>query len=228
MQPPHSPSSPGDARGQPTQPLGQPPLQPPDRLYGEPTQLPAQVPMYSPGDTRVQAGQTAQQRDMPVGANWIAFSQLRGHPLVDITQGKIIGKVDDVLFDEQRQVIQAFATKGHLLRGPTLVPAVKASIGLDAITFQPGALAGQDTSWLDRLPKASELLGIRILSDTGQFLGTVADVRIDPGNGTLAAFMVAPNQAGVSHRLGSGHRLLLATSVISYGPDTLIASEGAM
>lgn len=228
MQPPLSQSAPGDPRGQPTQPLGQPPLHPPDRSYSEPPQPPAQAPLRPPEDTRVQPSQAAQHKGVPIHTNWIAFSQLRGHPLVDISAGKTIGKVDDVLFDEQRRVIQAFATRGHFLRGPTLVPALQATIGLDAVTFQPGALAGQDTSWLDKLPRASGLLGNRILSATGQFLGTVEDLRIDPTNGMLAAFELSPNQAGISHRLGSGHRILPLSSIINYGPDAIIASEGAI
>jgi uncharacterized protein YrrD len=157
----------------------------------------------------------------------VTFSKLRGHPLIDITEGKNIGTVHDVLLDQQRRSIQAFATKGSLLHGPTYVPAMKASLGVDAVTFQPGALAGQDTSWLDKLPKASDLIGMKVHSNTGQLLGTVEDLRIDPERALLVAFELSPEQTGILHRLGSRRRLLPAQSVISYGPDTIIAAEGA-
>jgi sporulation protein YlmC with PRC-barrel domain len=160
--------------------------------------------------------------------SWVSFSQLVGHPLVDITEGRKIGEVRDVLLDEQRRFIQAFATRGGLFHGPTYVPALKATIGVDAVTFQPGALEGQDTSWLDRLPRASETIGMRVLTDTGKLIGTVDNLRLDPNNSTVLALEVKPEHTGLLHRLGSGRRLMPATGVISYGPDTIVAQETAL
>jgi sporulation protein YlmC with PRC-barrel domain len=243
QQPPPQPL-PDDSSAQPTQPLNQPPPQESDTFVGRQVQPPAQplpqVPdssyaqqmqfpgQPSPGSPSTQPAQPAPQNISPGRANWVTFSQLRGHPLVDIAEGRAIGTVDDLLFDEQRRVIQAFATKGGILRRSTLVPALKAKIGVDAVTFQPGTLAGQDTSWLDALPKATELVGMRVLSDTGKLLGSVEDLRIDPDNGTLAAFELKPEQTGIPHRLGTERRLLPGNSVISYGPDAIIAHENAI
>jgi sporulation protein YlmC with PRC-barrel domain len=156
----------------------------------------------------------------------VTFTRLRGHPLIDISQGKTIGTVYDVLLDEERRTIQAFSTKGGMFHKVHLVPAMRATIGADAVTFQPGALAGQDASWLDRLPRASQLIGMRVLSNTGQLLGTVEDIHIDPENVTLAGLELLPEQPGVAHRLGGARRLLPVNSIISYGPDTIIVTEG--
>lgn len=249
QQPPQPP--PGDnAYGEPTQPIGHPPYpyneptqsapqapdtaygqpfpQPPDTAYGQPLQGQEQFAPPAPGVPFAQPPPAPAPGVPPGRANWVAFSRLRGHPLIDISEGKTIGTVHDVLFDQQRRAIQAFATKGKFLRGTTLVPAAKATIGADAVTFQPGALAGQDTSWLDALPKASNLIGMRVHSNTGQLLGTVDDLRIDPENATLAALELVPEQTGIPHRLGSARRLLTANSVMSYGPDTIIAMEAGI
>ena len=161
----------------------------------------------------------------PGHANWVTFTQLRGHPLIDITAGKTIGTVDDVLLDEHRKAIQAFRTKGGLFHRSNLVPAVQATIGADAVTFQPGALSGQDTSWLDALPKASQIIGTRVLTNTGQLLGTVDNLRLDRDGAALIALELVPEQTGIAHRLGSVRRLLASDSVISYGPDTIVAME---
>ncbi len=220
-------SSSGDAQREPTQPLERPAI-PADRSTPGQTQPPGQPTSPSAWGTAIQPGQSAYPGSTPDRINWITFSQLRGHPLVDITEGKNIGSVENILLDQQRQMIQAFATRGGILRKPTLVPALKAKIGLDAVTFQPGALAGQDTSWLDRLPKATDLIGMRILSDKGQFVGTVEDLRIDANNGMLVALELTPSQAGIPHRLGSSRQLLPTTGVISYGPDAIIAREGTI
>ncbi len=218
--------------GEPTQPTGQPSQPPPD-TFAQPPQPPPQPPpaetfaqpQQQPGAPSAQPQAQPPQGAAPGRATWVTFSRLRGHPLIDITKGKRIGVVHDLLFDPQRRTIQAFSTKGGLLHPSTLVPTAKATIGADAVTFQPGALAGQDTSWLHTLPRASDLIGRRVHSNTGQLLGTVAELRIDPGSNTLLALELAPEQTGAALRLGSARRLLAANSVISYGPDTIVARE---
>ena len=201
---------------QPTQPLRPPAPQ------GE------SQPVYPPGASPMTAAPLPQQAPLVQRVSWIAFSKLIGHPLIDITEGRKVGEVHDVLLDQQRRFVQAFSTKGGLLRGPTYVPAMKATIGVDAVTFQPGALEGQNTSWLDTLPKASEIIGMRVLTDTGKLIGTVDDLRLDPHNSTLLALELKPEHAGILHRLSSGRRLMPATGVISYGPDTIVAQETAL
>lgn len=234
-QPPPPPYS------EPTQPVSQPPAGPPESAYPQPPQPvppPPQPPAAPPYQEQQQAPtQVAgtpftpapQPPQQPPGrGNWVTFSRLRGHPLIDISAGKTIGAVDDLLFDQQRRTIQAFITKGSLFHKSSLVPAMQARIGVDAVTFQPGALAGQDTSWLEALPKASHLIGLRVLSNSGQLLGAVEELRIDPESATLVALELAPEQTGIPHRLGGARRLLTANSVISYGPDTIIAMEGGL
>jgi uncharacterized protein YrrD len=185
--------------------------QPPTQVAGTPSMPPTPQPY---------------QQYMPSArGNWVTFSKLRGHPLIDISTGKTIGEVDNLLLDQQRRGIQAFVTKGGLFHKASLVPAIQAKIGADAVTFQPGALAGQDTAWLEALPKASQILGMRVLSNSGQLLGSVVELRIDPDGTALAALELAPEQTGIPHRLGGARRLLMATSVISYGPDTIIATQ---
>lgn len=214
-QPPTIPVS-SASTGVPTQPL-RPPAPQEER---QPTQQPEASPM--PSVPRPQQAPSVQH------ISWVSFSQLIGHPLIDITEGRKIGKVRDVLLDEQRRVVRAFSTKGGLLHGPTYVPAMKATIGVDAVTFQPGAMEGQDTSWLDSLPKASEILGRRVLTDTGKLIGTVDNLRLDPHNSTLLALELKPEQSGALHRLGSARWLIPTTGVISYGPDTIVAQETAL
>lgn len=226
-QPPIQPPAPNE----PTRPVSQPPTQPEPTLAQPtpPTQPAPESAFMQPPSYQEQA--PAQPAARPPGPaagreKWVTFTQLRGHPLIDITAGKTVGVVHDVLLDQQRHTIQAFTTRGGLFHRAVLVPALRATIGADAVTFQPGALTGQDTSWLENLPKVSQLLGMRVLSDTGQLLGTVEEVRLDPESASLAALEMAPEQTGIAHRLGSARRLLAASNVISFGPDTIIVREG--
>lgn len=214
-QPPMIPASPASG-GAPTQPL-----RPQADQEGS-------QPIRQPGASPMPSASLPRQAPSAQRVSWISFSKLIGHPLVDISEGRKIGEVRDVLLDRQRRFIQAFSTKGGLLHGPIYVPALKATIGVDAVTFQPGALEGQDTSWLDRLPKASEIIGMRVLTDTGKLIGTVDNLRLDPNNNAVLALEVKPEHTGLLHRLGSGRRLMPATGVISYGPDTIVAQETAL
>ena len=218
-----SPEQPGNNAEQ--QAIRQP-IQPPSTASSQPTQ-PLHPSPQAPGSPLAQSV-PPQSGFFAAQANWVTFSQLRGHPLIAITEGRKRGEVYDLLLDQQRRSIQAFATKGRLIHGPLLVPAAKATIGKDAVTFEPGALAGQDTSWLNDLPKASALLGMRVLTNTGQLLGTVEDIRIDPHTGMLVALELKPEQTGILHRLGSRRRILPTTGVISYGPDTIVALENTI
>ena len=185
-------------------------------------------PVYQPVESPMPSTPYPQQASSAQRVSWFSFSQLIGHPLIDVTEGRKVGEVHDVLLDQQRRFVQAFSTKGGLLHGPIYVPAMKATIGVDAVTFQPGAMEGQDSSWLDMLPKASEILGMRVLTNTGRLVGIVDDLRLDPNNGTLLALELKPEHAGILHRLSSGRRLMPATGVISYGPDTIVAQETAL
>ena len=253
QQPPPEPPF-GNPYSEPTQPISQPPGEPmqpisppppypseqvsvqptqpvpqaPENTYGQPTPIQEQNIPQAPGAPSMPAPQPPPQSVSPGRANWVTFSQLRGHPLIDIAAGKTIGTVDDVLLDEHRRAIQAFLTKGGLFHKASLVPAVRATIGADAVTFQPGALSGQDTSWLDTLPKASQIIGMRVLTNTGQLLGTVDNLRIERESASLIALELVPEQTGIAHRLGSVRRLLASDSIISYGPDTIVAMEAGV
>ncbi|HLV99840.1 MAG TPA: PRC-barrel domain-containing protein [Ktedonobacterales bacterium] len=256
QQPPSQPPF-GNPYGEPTQPVGQPPPsyseptqpisqppsgppesafpqppqpipQEPERAGAQPFQGQEQAPTQVAGTPFAPTPQAPQPYAPSGRGNWVSFSRLRGHPLIDILTGKTVGTVDDVLLDQQRRAIQAFLTKGSLFHKSSLVPARQANIGADAVTFQPGALAGQDTSWLEALPKASQIIGMRVLSNSGQLLGSVEELRIDPEGPSLAALELAPEHTGIPHRLGGARRLLTVNSVISYGPDTIIAMEGGL
>lgn len=220
------PSQPGEQQA--TIPLSSPSTALPTQPLRPSTPQGESQPVYQPGENPLPPAPAPQQARPVQQVNWFSFSHLIGHPLIDVTEGRKIGEVRDLLLDEQRRSIQAFSTKGGLLHGPIYVPALKATIGVDAVTFQPGALGEQDTSWLDTLPKASRIIGMRVLTDTGKLIGTVDDLRLDPHNGTLLALELKPEHAGILHRLGSGRRLMPASGVISYGPDTIVAQENAL
>lgn len=174
--------------------------------------------MQQPGELFAQPGQQA-----GVG-NWVLFSQLRGHPLVDASKGHKVGDIQDVLLDQQLQSIQAFTYKAGMLQGSGVVAAIQARIGADAVTFLPGTQARQDAATMSNLPKASEVIGRRVLTDTGRLLGIVHDLRFDQHSCQLLGIELAP-EIGGRQRLGGREQLLPTDSILDFGPDVVIVNE---
>ncbi len=211
----------------PMQPPEQPPMQPPEQPPSQAQPGFQPPPMQQPGvqqpDVQPAAPQPMQQP--PSGTHWFAFSQVRGFPLVNISSGEKIGEVGDVLLDTHRRVAQAFVTKvGFVhLRGPTYIPLENANIGRDAITFQPKAVTERDVEQMKSLPKVSELLGARVLSNIGELIGAVADAHFDQNDGTLLAFEIKPEGAALRQRmLGSQNITLPVSGVVSFGPNLIV------
>jgi len=201
----------------------QPPMQPPEYQQGNQQPSFQPPPMQQPGGPPALPVQPAQQA--PGAAQWFTFSQVRGHPLVDISTGEKIGEVGDILLDEHRRMVQAFVSKVGLvhLHGPTYVPLANANIGIDAITFQPTAQTEQDSAIFKALPKVSELIGINVLTNIGELIGSVDDARFDQNNGMLLALEIKPEGAGLKQRLlGSANTVLLLSGVISFGPNLIV------
>jgi sporulation protein YlmC with PRC-barrel domain len=211
----------------PGEPFGQPGEQtipqgaggmPPYREPPSQQETGGQAPGQAPGAPYAQPGQQA-----GIG-NWVLASQLRGHPLVDASKGQKVGEVQDVLLDQQLQSIQAFTYKAGLFQGSGIVPAAQARIGVDAVTFLPGAQARPDTSMMKDLPKASEVIGRRVLTDTGRLLGVVGDLRFDQNNHRLLGIELGP-EVGGRQRLGGRPQLLPTDSILNFGPDVVIVNE---
>jgi uncharacterized protein YrrD len=214
--PPYSNQAPGQEPGEGAAYSTQPPQQP--------EQAPSQMPGQQPGSPYAQPGQVS-------GAgNWVTFSQLRGHPLIDTSKGQKVGDVQDILLDPQLQGIQAFSYKAGLFQRPNIIPAAQARIGVDAVTFQPGPQPEQDVSQMGQLPKASDTVGRRVFTDTGRLLGVVDDLRFDQNSHRLLGVELAPEgAAGRGQRIGAAREQLLPTqSIINFGPDALIVNEQAL
>lgn len=159
-----------------------------------------------------------------VMGNWVTFSQLRGHPLVDASKGQEVGEVQDVLLDQRFQGIQALMYKAGLFQGSELVPVSQARLGLDAVMFQPGTQTKQDRSAMSHLPKASDIIGRRVLTDTGQLLGVVDDLRFEQYSHRLLGIEVAP-EVGGRERMGGRAHFLSSSTMLSVGPDAIMVSE---
>ena len=170
----------------------------------------------------------------------IRATELAGRAVVDIDAAEKIGAIDKMILDPDARHVAGFVvtrrgsfpgTRSHLVIPASAVHA----IGPDAVTIKQSAVAGTDTARLDTLPRVSDVVGRKLVSEDGRFLGKVSDVLIDRNTGQIAGYLLSdftPSKkweeaAGVSRRRRSTP-YLPADAKIRTGRDLLITSEEAV
>jgi sporulation protein YlmC with PRC-barrel domain len=172
----------------------------------------------------------------------IRASELGGKAVVDVDAAEKLGKVDRVVLDPDARRIAGFVvTKGSSLLGTgehlTLPASSVHAIGKDAVTVhhrRPGAgtPAGAD---LEHLPRVSDLVGRKVVSDQGRLLGAVDDVLIDENDGRIIGYALTGTDIDdkLKHLLpkrGEDRRepYLRADAHLRAGKDLIVAPEDAV
>jgi sporulation protein YlmC with PRC-barrel domain len=109
------------------------------------------------------------------------------------------------------------------------------AIGPDAVTVRQSAVAGSDIARLESLPRGSDLIGRKVVSEDGRFLGKVSDVLIDRTDGRILGYLLAEHTPGsrFEEMLGKDKNprempYLPADAKLRAGRDLLVASEDAV
>lgn len=127
-------------------------------------------------------------------AHVIRVSQLAGRAVIDVDLAEKLGRIDRVVLDPDARRVAGFIVKkgSSLLGGADHLPVSAAAvhaIGPDAITVHgPHRDAAAD---LAGRPRVSDLVGRKVVSDDGRFLGTVDDVLIDETDGRILGYTLA-------------------------------------
>src|SRR6478672_4851043 len=115
-------------------------------------------------------------------------STLKDMAVVSMTDGVQIGRVEDVLFDTAALRVAALVltTTG----GRSVLPFASVHrIGANAVTVESATAAqaaGSQGGVGNVLRGLRDLIGLKVLSGEGTYLGDVRDVEIDPAGGALA------------------------------------------
>ncbi|MDQ6700852.1 MAG: PRC-barrel domain-containing protein [Acidobacteriota bacterium] len=123
----------------------------------------------------------------------IRASGLRGRAVVDMDAAEKMGHVEEVLLDPENSRVAGFIlSQGQsLFGGNTTKTLLSASavhaIGPDALTVhQTGA--AQDADSLARMPRMSDVIGRKIVSQSGKMLGVIEDVLVNGENGRIMGY----------------------------------------
>lgn len=126
----------------------------------------------------------------------IKGSKLIGRSVVDIDAAEKLGKVKEIIVQRDGERVAGFiVSHSENLLGTggsrRLVPAsVLNAIGPDAITVRGGGVGETTSGELDSLPRMSDVIGHKMVTQSGRLLGAIDDILINPQDGTIIGFVV--------------------------------------
>lgn len=148
-------------------------------------------------------------------------SDLINLPVINLTTGEQLSKVEDVILNADNDVLHGFLCEGKLLP----LKYVK-NLGKDALMVEVEGLE----SILETikahvnpplfLPKY--LLGTPIVTQKGECIGTVGDILIEQETGDILGYEVSD---GLLKDLVSGRSLITIPQIIAYGEDAVVIKE---
>jgi sporulation protein YlmC with PRC-barrel domain len=171
----------------------------------------------------------------------IRATELAGRAVIDIDAAERLGTIDKLILDPDGRRVAGFViSRGSGFPGnkaQTIIPAAAIhAIGPDAVTVHQKGVAGSNTEELEKLPRGSDVIGRKIVSEDGRFLGKVSDVLIDRETGSIIGYLLSEHTPSkkLEEMLGDGRKkrrdlaYLPADANLRTGRDLIVASEDAV
>jgi len=134
----------------------------------------------------------------------IKGSQLVGRAVIDMEAAERLGKIKEIIVQRDGERVAGFVVvHGETIVGSggkrRMIPASAVhSIGPDAMTVRGSAM--QELAELDNLPRMSDIIGHKMITQSGRLLGVIDDMLINRADGTIVGFVVGE---GVRNKLES-------------------------
>lgn len=150
---------------------------------------------------------------------------LRGLPVISLEDGRLLGKVQELVIDPQERRVVALVTgeKGLLRTRAQVIPFDRLrSIGTDAVTVTREGEVQELRSRPD-LEKLLELplLGGYVISEEGTKIGRVEDFSFNPTSGQLHGLLLQEGKGDVAEGF------LPIDEILYFGEDYIIARRDA-
>ncbi|WP_030230674.1 MULTISPECIES: PRC-barrel domain-containing protein [unclassified Streptomyces] len=131
------------------------------------------------------------------------FSQARGLPVLTLAEAEEIGVLRSLTVDAPSGVVTHVRVRGrHPRRETVLAWGALHAVGPDAVLVRSPTAPAE-------VPPHHELPGLRILSETGDQLGTVQDVVFEPETGRIEAVRTVHGDLPADRLLGLGEYALV-------------------
>jgi len=148
-------------------------------------------------------------------------SDLVNLPVINLTSGSQITKVNDIILNADEDVLKGFLCDNKLLA----LEKIK-NLGKDAIMVE-----GDDLDLLlesVKVPLSSPLflpeyvLATPIVTEQGEYVGTVGDILIEESTGRIVGYEVSD---GLLKDLVRGRGTITVPQIITYGEDAVVVKE---
>jgi len=132
----------------------------------------------------------------------IKGSQLLGRAVIDMEAAERLGKIKEIIVQRDGERVAGFiVVHGETIVGSggqrRMIPASAVySIGPDAMTVRGSSM--QELAELDNLPRMSDIIGHKMITQSGRLLGLIDDMLINRADGSIVGFVVGE---GVRNKL---------------------------
>jgi sporulation protein YlmC with PRC-barrel domain len=156
----------------------------------------------------------------------VPLSALNRLPIVDLASGERVGTVSDVILSPTHRYVEAYVSMGGAFHRDGVFPARGATVGEHAVTLPRGALDNWELRGADHMPRASRLIGLKMLTETGRIVGEIRELRIESNSGTVLDYEVQPVGQGLLDCLRPHTaRYFPASPVTQHGRDAVIVQD---
>ncbi len=168
----------------------------------------------------------------------IKGSELVGRAVVDMDAAEKLGKIKEVIVQQDGERVAGFVVAhGENVLGSggtrrTIPASALNAIGPDAIVVHGAGLAGQPTAELDGLPRMSDVIGHKMVTQSGRLLGSIDDILIDEKDGSVIGFVVGEgmkskleNMFSPDHAHTAGY--VRADADLHVGNDLIVVPDDA-
>lgn len=167
----------------------------------------------------------------------IKGSQLVGRAVIDMEAAERLGKIKEIIVQRDGERVAGFVVvHGETLVGTAgkrrMIPASAVhSIGPDAMTVRGSAM--QELAELDNLPRMSDIIGHKMVTQSGRLLGVIDDVLINRGDGTIVGFVVGEGVRSKLENIFNPQRsrvrgYVRAEADLHVGKDLIIVPDDAL
>jgi uncharacterized protein YrrD len=171
----------------------------------------------------------------------IKGSQLVGRSVIDMEAAERLGKIKEIIVQRDGERVAGFiVVQGETIVGSggkrRMIPAAAVhAIGPDAMTVRGSSM--QELAELDNLPRMSDIIGHKMVTQSGRLLGVIDDMLIDRADGTIIGFVVGesvrnklenifnPQRARVHGYVRADADLHVGKELIVVPDDALIEGE---
>jgi sporulation protein YlmC with PRC-barrel domain len=152
-------------------------------------------------------------------------SKLKGLAVVSLQEGTKLGQVEQPLFDLAGRELGALRVKGD--SGTFILPFAQiVNVGNDAITVTSSKVTQTPSTGgaTDALLDLQALEKLKIVDQTGTFLGTLSNVEVDPSSGKITR--LAAHEGGV-FGMGGTTTPIEPDAIVMVGSDLLTVTTQA-